>query len=414
MLIDPAAHEPLTPLAWDASRARELIARIADDAAAHCSNGTVRPVHPRDGGPQRALHGELYHGAGGVLWALHHLDAVGATRQRVEAGMVEEVLRRHHEWQVSFAGTEFASYLMGDIALLLLAYDLEPTAALADRIDALVRGNVHHPSRELMWGAPGTLLVSLFLHRHTKAERWADLFRLTARSLWGELLWSDEHRCRHWTHDLFGQRANYLDAVHGFAGNAAAVISGRHLLTAAEWADWQSCIETTMARTATVAGGHANWRVYLELAASGPPRMMMQFCHGAPGFVSCLADLPGAVLDELLLAAGEAIWAAGPLVKGANLCHGTGGNGYAFLKLFRRTQDERWLERARAFAMHGIGQCERDALRFGQLHHSLFTGDLGFAVYLWSCIEGSAAFPCLDHFFSSRWPRRHATRALAW
>ncbi|WFU43082.1 lanthionine synthetase LanC family protein [Bradyrhizobium sp. CB82] len=36
---------------------------------------------------------------------------------------------------------------------------------------------------------------------------------------------------------------------------------------------------------------------------------------------------------------GRFTWAAGPLTKGSNLCHGTGGNGYAFLKLYRRTND---------------------------------------------------------------------------
>ena len=43
--------------------------------------------------------------------------------------------------------------------------------------------------------------------------------------------------------------------------------------------------------------------------------------------------------DALLLDAGRFTWAAGPLTKGSNLCHGTGGNGYAFLKLYRRTND---------------------------------------------------------------------------
>ena len=61
-------------------------------------------------------------------------------------------------------------------------------------------------------------------------------------------------------------------------------------------------------------------------------------------------------LTELLLGGGELTWRAGPIRKGAQLCHGTAGNGYAFLKLFERTGDERWLERARAFAMHSIEQ----------------------------------------------------------
>lgn len=126
----------------------------------------------------------------------------------------------------------------------------------------------------------------------------------------------------------------------------------------------------------------------------------MQFCHGAPGFVICLADMPGKALDALLVAAGEAIWAAGPLTKGSNLCHGTGGNGYAFLKLFQRSGDALWLERARAFAMHAIAQMEADAQQYGQLRYSLWTGDPGLAIYLWDCLRGRAAFPTLDVFYA--------------
>jgi len=400
VLFEPGRHEPLTQLAWDESRARALIARIAADAAARFLDGLVRPVHPRDGAPARELHGELYHGAGGVLWALHHLHALGATGARIDSAMVDATLRRHRDWQASFGGTEFASYLMGDIALLLLGYDLEPTEALADRIGALIRGNMRHPARELMWGAPGTMLVALFLARHTHDERWSELFCATARALASELEWSTEHACHFWTQDLYGRRSTFIDAVHGFAGTAAVVVRGRDLLPADEWRQWEQRIENTVARTATVEGDLANWRTYLIQPEDTPPRVLMQFCHGAPGFVISLAALPGPALDRLLLAGGEATWAAGPLLKGANLCHGTGGNGYAFLKLFRRSGDERWLTRARAFAMHGIVQCERDGVRFGQLHASLWTGDLGFAIYLWNCIEAGDAFPCLDVFFA--------------
>jgi hypothetical protein len=127
--------------------------------------------------------------------------------------------------------------------------------------------------------------------------------------------------------------------------------------------------------------------------------MLMQYCHGAPGFVVCLADLPGAALDRLLVAAGEAIWAAGPLIKGSNLCHGTGGNGYAFLKLYGRTGDSKWLARARAFAMHGIVQTEAEERRRQRMRYSLWTGDAGFAIYLWDCLHGSARFPTLDCFY---------------
>ena len=81
------------------------------------------------------------------------------------------------------------------------------------------------------------------------------------------------------------------------------------------------------------------------------------------------------------------------------MCHGTGGNGYAFLKLYQRNGDPKWLARARAFAMHGIAQTEADALRHTLMRYSLWTGDPGFAIYLWDCLRGRAAFPTLDVFY---------------
>ena len=44
--------------------------------------------------------------------------------------------------------------------------------------------------------------------------------------------------------------------------------------------------------------------------------------------------------DKVLLAAkhaGECTWRLGLLKKGLGLCHGMGGNGYVFLKLFQVT-----------------------------------------------------------------------------
>jgi len=150
----------------------------------------------------------------------------------------------------------------------------------------------------------------------------------------------------------------------------------------------------TVARTATREGSHVNWRPELFARPGRTLAPIVQFCHGAPGFVVCLGDLPGDELDELLLAAGETTWAAGPLAKGPGLCHGTAGNGYAFLKLHRRTGDARWLARARAFAMHAITQSERDGPRA-----SLWTGDLGVALYPRTCLDGDARFPTLDAFY---------------
>ena len=296
---------------------------------------------------------------------------------------------------------DVSSYLAGDTGILLLRYWLWPNSETATLLEERIAGNLDNPARELMWGAPGTLLAALFLHQWTHESRWAALYVATARKLWSQLLWSPEHRCSYWTQDLDGYHLTGLDAVHGFAGAAAPIIKGRHLLDPSEWDAWERCIVQTIRSTAEREGSQANWRGYLYPpgGSTRPQKLLMQFCHGAPGFVICLADMPTRGLDDLLIAGGEATWEAGPLRKGSNLCHGTGGNGYAFLKLYARTGDERWLVRARSFAMHGIAQTEAHARQYGQMRYSLWTGDPGFAIYLRDCIRGAGAFPTLDTFF---------------
>ena len=117
----------------------------------------------------------------------------------------------------------------------------------------------------------------------------------------------------------------------------------------------------------------------------------VQWCGGAPGMVISAADY---LEEELLLAAAELAWRAGPHgpEKGPCICHGTAGNGYAFLKAFARTGDERWLERARRFAVHALGQVKRRE----RGRYSLFTGDLGVAVYAADCLDGRSAYPIVD------------------
>ena len=141
---------------------------------------------------------------------------------------------------------------------------------------------------------------------------------------------------------------------------------------------------------ALVDGDRANWP---GLPTVPPTRV--QWCHGAPGMVATAAPY---LDEELLLAGAELTWRAGAHgdEKGAGLCHGTAGSGYAFLKVFARTGDERWLERARRFAVHALGQVERKRAEDGRGRYSLFTGDPGVALFAASCLDADPRFPILD------------------
>jgi hypothetical protein len=151
-----------------------------------------------------------------------------------------------------------------------------------------------------------------------------------------------------------------------------------------------------------IEGPHANWPNNAgPTNRLKPLALVVQHCNGAPGVITCMADFRKDArwpIDGLLRQAGDLVWKAGPLAKFPVLCHGVAGSGYAFLKLYTRTGDDEWLNRARQFAMHAIVQCERALARYGQRKYSLWTGDLGLAIYLWDCVRGTAKFPTLDVF----------------
>lgn len=402
-LHDPARHQPLRAVAWSADRARDAITRIVRDTEDRYSDARFWPLHPRDadGEDPARIVTPLYHGACGVVWALHYLQGVGAANlARRYEGELGRLLDRNRDWLGDAAERERASFLMGETPIRMMRFDASPSDAEARALEDLIAGNVEHPARELMWGSPGTLLAARFLHERTGDARWATLFRRTAATLWQQLERSPRRDCSVWTQHLYGHRAAYLGAVHGFVATALPLLHGRHLLGDDEWAAWERCIVETVRRNAERSGDRVNWPPALD--ASGVGKWLVQVCHGSPGFVVCLADWPTSALDDLLLAAGESIWHAGPLVKGSNLCHGTGGNGYALLKLHARTGDAKWLERARAFAMHGIMQTDEEAARHGRMRYSLWTGDLGFAIYLWDCIRATPRYPTLDVFYAPR------------
>jgi hypothetical protein len=401
MIYDVDRHEPLRRIEWNPAHVELSIEKIVADAEETFSPDRYWPPHPKDSdGDSTEPLTPLYFGALGVIWALHHLRDAGATSVvRDYAPYLDALQTANRRWLGDDYEASKGAYLMGDTPSLMMAYTADPqTTQVRDQLDALIAGNIDHPSRELMWGAPGTMLAALFLYERTQDERWAHSFRLSASQLWSQLQWSDEHACHYWIQDLYGSQSTYLDAVHGFVATASPLIRGRALLTEAQWSEWQRCIVNTVSRTATWHEGQVNWRAMLRVPGGGKERFLMQFCHGAPGFITCLGDLPGDALDSVLAAAGETIWSAGPLAKGSNLCHGTGGNGFAFLKLYRRTGDRKWLDRARAFAMHGIAQTEADRRQYGRGRYSLWTGDVGFAIYLWQCLRETAAFPTLDVF----------------
>lgn len=396
MLFDPPSHERLHEEPWSESHVRAAVAAIVADVEDAFDEQTLWPAHPRDGIPGQPLPplASLYLGASGVVWALDELARLGAVELRRSWAPVAVGLHEHYLAQAGeHHGGPLPGLWWGESGILLVAHRLAPAAWQEERLLACIRANVANPSWELMFGSPGTMLAAQVMHQRTGAECWAEAWRESAKRLWQE--WHDDV----WLQDLFGSVVHILGPAHGFAGNVYVLARGR-LLDDERRLELERRAVSATAKYAQRADGFAQWPMSLEPRAGKSSEVRTQWCHGAPGIVASLASIaPGnQQLTELLIAGGELTWHAGPLVKGPGLCHGTAGNGYAFLKLFERTSDERWLDRARAFAMHAVEQVEQMRSTYGRGRYTLWTGDIGTALYLWSCISATAAMPTLDAY----------------
>jgi hypothetical protein len=364
MLFTPEAHEAPTDEPWNAERAQAAIASIVADAESAFDDGW--PLHPvdaeKDDDPAARFR-TVYMGGAGVVAAFHRLAQRGFVELRQD---YVPYLERSLEEQPDFPDEDAERSLwMGETGIRLVLQRLAPSQGNLERLSELIAANERDERCELMWGSPGTILAG--------RELGLDV---TASIEW---LHGQRDADGLWTQHLYGRSTRFVGPAHGFAGCVLALgdVDG---------------VSETLQRLAVEEDGLVNWPPIegRRLDANGDGRIRAQWCHGAPGIVATLGHI---IDEELALAGGELTWRAGPLRKGANLCHGTAGNGYAFLALLDRMADERWLTRARTFAMHAARQVEHARSEHGRGRYTLWTGDLGTALYVADCVDGRGELP---------------------
>jgi hypothetical protein len=381
VLYRPEDFEPLTDEPWDEPRVRDAIHAIVADTDAAYGGDELWPADEWDGWGAALPLKNLYAGAAGVVWALDVLQKRGHAETGLD--LADAAARTLAAWRREpdfMSGTELpalrqSSLLCGETGILVVAWRLARSQELADDLFARVKENTDNGVNELMWGSPGTMIAAHAMAGWTGEQRWLDVWNESADAL-------DAARDADgfWTQHLYGDTGRCLGPAHGYVGNVLALRQGGR--------DDGGAGAAVLANRALLEDGLANWA---PRDGARDDEIRVQWCHGAPGIVISAVDY---LDEELLVAAAELTWRAGPLgpEKGCGLCHGTAGNGYAFLKAFAHTGDELWLDRARRFAMHGLGQVKRR----GHGRYSLWTGDLGVALYAADCLDGRSAYPVLD------------------
>ena len=380
MLYDPAQFEPLVDEPWNAARVEAAIAEIVADADAAFDPDTLWPAHEWDGWQAKLPLKNLYVGAAGVIWALARLRPFAESRLDLPAAAVRalEQWRREPDFTKGEPTPPLpeAGLFYGETGPLLVSLLLTPNASRADRLHELVRANLDSETNEPFAGAPGTLLAAAAMRDATDEERWDEAARATAAAVAAR---RDDDGL--WTQRLWGQEFRAIGASHGVVANVRALLhveDPRNDALRRETA-------ALLAGEARREDGLANW--------TDEPRL--QWCVGAPGILVAAWDY---LDEELLLAGADVIWQAGAHgdEKGHGICHGTSGNGFALLKTFARTGDELWLERARRLAVHALAQAERLAAANGRRRYSLFTGDVGTALFAAACLDCDPRYPVLD------------------
>ena len=177
----------------------------------------------------------------------------------------------------------------------------------------------------------------------------------------------------------------YIGAAHGVGGILFVLLAARAYISEEMLI---SHIKPTLDYFVSLQYPSGNFPS--SISGTNPPSndKLLHWCHGAPGVVHLLLrahKIWPHNEDSYLLRAkrcGETIWKRGLLKKGYGLCHGVAGNTYAFLGLWKATNEAKYLYQAAVFAEWCFEYGKRGC-RAPDRPLSLFEGIAG-AIYLLS------------------------------
>ncbi|XP_075255924.1 glutathione S-transferase LANCL1-like [Convolutriloba macropyga] len=187
--------------------------------------------------------------------------------------------------------------------------------------------------------------------------------------------------------------SEYVGGAHGYAGIFYFLLKLRNC-------------PSVQAVLHTVLKSALYWFLELQLDSGNYPSSigsgrdkLVHWCHGAPSAVFTLITAYEVYGDEKFKSAalecGQCVWKRGFLKKGYGICHGTAGNAYTFLALYRATGNFQHLYRAVCFAQL--------CLDFDKPHRSadrpfsLFEGLAGTMYFLIDMLDHeNARFPCYE------------------
>lgn len=351
------------------------------------------------------VDGGLYVGVAGIAYSLYHISKNPLLVEKKEVYIKKAV-----EYINPCLGTKRdSSFLLGSAGIFALAAALfKKAGAPYDKYvkfyKQLYSTHLIHTSDngddELFVGRAGYLAGILWLTRELgepveppeRIHKICDYIFLSGK----------DYACKHNSpcplmYEYYG--TEYVGAAHGVSFILQMLLSVP---------DYLACnynvaedVKTTIDYLLSLQDAEGNWPACLgELHLK--KHELVHWCHGAPGVIYLMAKAYLVYSDEkykeACLKAGELVWKKGLLTKGPGICHGVSGNGYVFLLLYRLTNDQIHLYRAKRFADF-MGCDEFKKARCPDNPLSLYEGLAGSLCFLSDLIyPDKAEFPFQDVF----------------
>lgn len=230
MLFIPERHTTITDVKWSKDLAKDYIISLINTTENLFQAERLWPVHPdlqKDNGISQPIT-SLWFGAAGTLWALNQLNKSYPVNLQRYMPYLEQLTLLQSAWikemASEFIPTDSTGYLLGSLGSNFVKWIYTGNHLTQLHQDAIA--NLHHPANALMWGASGSMIVALEMYKSNQQQEWLNLYKMGVTHLLSNYYQDDAKQCYVWQQDLYGSKAIILGLVHGFAGNAYALLKG--------------------------------------------------------------------------------------------------------------------------------------------------------------------------------------------
>ncbi|OCT74278.1 lanC-like protein 2 isoform X1 [Xenopus laevis] len=296
---------------------------------------------------------------------------------------VKRILRNLNGRRISFLYGDAGPLAVSAVVHHKLQNEAESKECIAKLLQ-LQRGVVSTDTDlpdELLYGRSGYLYALLYLNNEISPDTvpQASIIEVVDAIIEsGKNLSKEEHKTERCPLLYQWHKKQYVGAAHGLAGIYYMLMQPLSKVDVEALSDLvKPCIDYVR---------HKKFRSgNYPSSLSNETDRLVHWCHGAPGVIHMLLQAHKVFKEDKYLKdameCSDVIWQRGLLRKGYGICHGTSGNGYAFLLLYNHTQDKKYLYRACKFAEWCL-EYGKHGCRIPDRPYSLFEGMAGAIHFL--------------------------------